>query len=37
LEAVEQRDADKARAAMRDHLKQIREDSQKTAELTTAS
>ena len=37
LEAVEQRDADKARAAMRDHLKQIREDSQKPAELTTAS
>ena len=37
LEAVEQRDADQARAAMRDHLKQIREDSQQAAELTTAS
>jgi GntR family transcriptional repressor for pyruvate dehydrogenase complex len=37
LEAVEQRDADKARVAMRDHLKQIREDSQKAPGLTTAS
>jgi GntR family transcriptional regulator, transcriptional repressor for pyruvate dehydrogenase complex len=37
LEAVEQRDPEKARAAMRDHLKQIREDAQKAAELTTAT
>ncbi|HEX6502733.1 MAG TPA: FadR/GntR family transcriptional regulator [Terriglobales bacterium] len=35
LEAVEQRDAEKARAAMRDHLQQIREDAHKAAELAT--
>lgn len=35
LEAVEQRDAEKARVAMRDHLQQIREDAHKAAELAT--
>lgn len=37
LEAVEQRDQEKAREAMRDHLEQIREDSQKAWEVTAVS
>ena len=37
LQAVEQRDPEKARTAMRDHLQQIREDSQKATELAAVS
>jgi GntR family transcriptional regulator, transcriptional repressor for pyruvate dehydrogenase complex len=36
LEAIEQRDPEKARAAMRAHLTQIREDSQQSAKETAA-
>jgi GntR family transcriptional repressor for pyruvate dehydrogenase complex len=37
LQAVEQHDPDKARAAMRDHLQQIREDSQKAPDAIALS
>ncbi|MBV8476720.1 MAG: FadR family transcriptional regulator [Acidobacteria bacterium] len=37
LEAVEQHDPDKARAAMRDHLEQIRADAHKASQLASAA
>lgn len=37
LQAAEERDAQQARSAMRDHLQQIREDSQRATELTAFS